>query len=308
LKGLLETKPDIVKIDGFFLKKERNMLRWIVKGLKRLDYAVAIEHVEKAEDLELAKKAWSGLCPGLLHRQTRGVSLKDFLIPAIDLKEGRLVRLYRGQEDQAKVYSEKPEEVARFFEGLGFSRLHVVDLDGAFGGVPRNLQAIRNIRKVFSGTIQVGGGIRSMETLKILDEEGINLFVVGTVALKNPQLFEEMLTAFPGRLILSVDSKGGKVSVGGWKEESPYTPQDLAKVWDQKPIWGYLYTVVERDGTLEGVDPKPYEEFRRVSKKPLLASGGVASLQDLEKLYGLVEGVVVGKAIYEGKIDLRELK
>jgi phosphoribosylformimino-5-aminoimidazole carboxamide ribotide isomerase len=161
--------------------------------------------------------------------------LKDFLIPAIDLKEGRLVRLYRGQEDQAKVYSEKPEEVARFFEGLGFSRLHVVDLDGAFGGVPRNLQAIRNIRKVFSGTIQVGGGIRSMETLKILDEEGINLFVVGTVALKNPQLFEEMLTAFPGRLILSVDSKGGKVSVGGWKEESPYTPQDLAKVWDPKP-------------------------------------------------------------------------
>jgi phosphoribosylformimino-5-aminoimidazole carboxamide ribotide isomerase len=109
-------------------------------------------------------------------------------------------------------------------------------------------------------------------------------------------------------LILSVDSKGGKVSVGGWKEESPYTPQDLAKVWDQKPIWGYLYTVVERDGTLEGVDPKPYEEFKRVSKKPLLASGGVASLEDLKKLYGLVEGVVVGKAIYEGKIDLRELK
>jgi phosphoribosylformimino-5-aminoimidazole carboxamide ribotide isomerase len=93
--------------------------------------------------------------------------LKDFLIPAIDLKEGRLVRLYRGQEDHAKVYSEKPEEVARFFEGLGFSRLHVVDLDGAFGGVPKNLQAIRSIRKVFSGTIQVGGGIRSMETLKI---------------------------------------------------------------------------------------------------------------------------------------------
>jgi phosphoribosylformimino-5-aminoimidazole carboxamide ribotide isomerase len=234
--------------------------------------------------------------------------LKDFLIPAIDLKEGRLVRLYRGQEDQAKVYSEKPEEVARFFEMLGFSRLHVVDLDGAFGGVPRNLQAIRNIRKVFSGTIQVGGGLRSMETLKILDEEGINLFVVGTVALKNPQLFEEMLRAFPGRLVLSVDSKGGKVSVGGWKEESPYTPQDLVKVWDQKPIWGYLYTVVEKDGTLEGVDPKPYEEFKRVSKKPLLASGGVASLQDLKKLYGLVEGVVVGKAIYEGKIDLRELK
>jgi phosphoribosylformimino-5-aminoimidazole carboxamide ribotide isomerase len=114
--------------------------------------------------------------------------------------------------------------VARFFEGLGFSRLHVVDLDGAFGGVPKNLQAIRSIRKVFSGTIQVGGGIRSMETLKILDEEGINLFVVGTVALKNPQLFEEMLTAFPGRLILSVDSKGGKVSVGGWKGgESIYT-------------------------------------------------------------------------------------
>ncbi len=230
------------------------------------------------------------------------------MIPAIDIKGGRLVRLYKGQEDMVKVYSEKPEDTAKSFEELGFSRLHVVDLDGAFGGVPKNLQTIKNIRKVFSGTIQVGGGLRALETLKILDEEGIDLFVVGTVAIREPWVFERMLRDFPGRLVLSVDSKGGKVSVGGWKEESPYTPQDLAKTYDQKPIWGYLYTVVERDGTLGGVDPKPYKEFKKVSQKPLLASGGVASIEDLTKLQSLVEGVVVGKAIYEGKINLRDIQ
>ncbi|WP_448588173.1 1-(5-phosphoribosyl)-5-[(5-phosphoribosylamino)methylideneamino]imidazole-4-carboxamide isomerase [Thermocrinis sp.] len=234
--------------------------------------------------------------------------MKDFIIPAIDLKEGRLVRLYRGEEQKVKVYSQNPEDTAKFFQDMGFGRIHVVDLDGAFGGSLKNLTAIRRIRKVFSGVLQVGGGLRDTKTIEELSKEGVDLFVVGTVAVKSPEVFQQILSLFPERVILSVDSKGGKVSVGGWKEESAYTPVELARLYEEKPVWGYLYTVVERDGTLEGVDTTPYVEFKKSVKKPVLASGGVASLEDVKKLYGVVEGVVVGKAIYEGRINLEELE
>ncbi len=233
--------------------------------------------------------------------------MKDFIIPAIDLKEGKVVRLFKGDFDRLKVYPKEPEEMARFFEELGFKRLHVVDLDGSLEGVPVNLESIKKIRKSFSGIVEVGGGIRSLRSCLVLDQEGIDLFVVGTLAVKKPQVFEEILCSFPNRVILSVDAKGGRVAVGGWKEESNHTPKTLAQVYDEKPIWGYLYTNIDKDGTLEGVDVEPYREFKGFVKKPLLASGGVASLDDIKKLLGVVEGVVVGKAIYEGKIDLRSL-
>ncbi|MFN4320367.1 MAG: 1-(5-phosphoribosyl)-5-[(5-phosphoribosylamino)methylideneamino]imidazole-4-carboxamide isomerase [Aquificaceae bacterium] len=233
--------------------------------------------------------------------------LKSFLIPAIDIKEGKVVRLFKGQFERMKVYPRSPEDMARFFEELGFKRLHVVDLDGSLEGVPVNLESIRAVRRVFSGIIQVGGGIRSLKSCQVLGEEGIDLFVVGTLALKEPQSFEDILESYPQRVILAVDAKGGKVALGGWKEESSVKPQELALRYDQKPLWGYLYTNIERDGTLEGVDVEPYRAFKGYVKKPVLASGGVASLEDLCKLIDIVEGVVVGKAIYEGKIDLKSL-
>ena len=149
--------------------------------------------------------------------------------------------------------------------------------------------------------------IRSLESCKVLKEEGIDLFVIGTLAIKEPETFEEIIYEFPQRVILAVDARGGKVAIGGWKEESALRPEDLALKYDQKPIWGYLYTNIERDGTLEGVDVEPYREFKKHVKKPLIASGGVASLEDVYKLMDVVEGVVVGKAIYEGKINLKEL-
>ncbi|WP_448584583.1 1-(5-phosphoribosyl)-5-[(5-phosphoribosylamino)methylideneamino]imidazole-4-carboxamide isomerase [Thermocrinis sp.] len=234
--------------------------------------------------------------------------MKNFLIPAIDLKDGKVVRLYKGEEENVKVYSHNPEDVAKRFEDFGFKRIHVVDLDGAFGSNLKNFEVIKNIRRVFSGILQVGGGLRSLQMLRNLDEEGVDLFVVGTVAVKSPEMFEEMLDSFPERIILSVDSKGGMVSVAGWKEGSSYTPEELAKLYDKKPIWGYLYTVVEKDGTLEGVDVEPYVKFKKFVNKPVLASGGVASIEDLKKLKGIVEGVVVGKALYEGRIKLEELE
>ncbi len=233
--------------------------------------------------------------------------MKDLVIPAIDLKGGKVVRLFKGEFERAKVYSSSPEDMAKLFEEAGFRRLHVVDLDGSLEGMPVNLPSIRLIRKAFSGSIEVGGGIRSVETCRVLHEEGIDFFVVGTLAIREPRTFEKMVELFPQRVILAVDSKGGKVAVGGWKEESSISPQELALRYENIPIWGYLYTNIDKDGTLEGVDTKPYVEFKSYTKKPVLASGGVASLEDIRKLMGIVEGVVVGKAIYEGRINLREL-
>ncbi len=233
--------------------------------------------------------------------------MKDLVIPAIDLKGGKVVRLFKGEFERAKVYSSSPEDMAKLFEEAGFRRLHVVDLDGSLEGIPVNLPSIRLIRKAFSGSIEVGGGIRSVETCRVLHEEGIDFFVVGTLAVREPRTFEKMVELFPQRVILAVDSKGGKVAVGGWKEESSISPQELALRYENIPIWGYLYTNIDKDGTLEGVDTKPYVEFKSYTKKPVLASGGVASLEDIRKLMGIVEGVVVGKAIYEGRINLREL-
>jgi len=232
------------------------------------------------------------------------MDLKSFVIPAIDIREGKVVRLYRGEFHRETVYPYAPEELAGIFQEKGFRRIHVVDLDGAEGGRLRNLEHIRKIRSIFKGEVEVGGGIRSYEVAKTLIEEGIDYVVVGTLALRDPEEFSRILEEFPGRVVLSIDSKGGKVSVGGWKEESSKTPKELAKEYEDKPIWGYLYTIIERDGSLEGVSVEPYEEIRSVVRKPVLASGGVSSLEDIRKLYGIVDGVVVGKAIYEGRLLL----
>ena len=235
------------------------------------------------------------------------MNLKEFIIPAIDIKEGKVVRLYKGEFEKSKVYYENPADVAKFFGELGFKRLHVVDLDGAKEGKPINLKHLENIRKVFPGEIEVGGGIRNYETAKTFFGTGVDYVVVGTLAVKNPQEFERILASFPDKVILAIDSKGGKIAVGGWLEETPLTPEELAKRYEDKPVWGYLYTIVERDGSLEGVDTKPYEEIKKFVRKPVLASGGVSSLEDVKKLYSIVEGVVVGRAIYEGRIKVEEI-
>ncbi|NPB05643.1 MAG: 1-(5-phosphoribosyl)-5-[(5-phosphoribosylamino)methylideneamino]imidazole-4-carboxamide isomerase [Aquificae bacterium] len=236
------------------------------------------------------------------------MDLKGFVIPAVDLKGGKVVRLYRGDYSKETVYSVDPVEVAKRFCDLGFRRLHLVDLDGAKEGLPANLRVVEKIRNAVDCELQFGGGVRTEEAArKLLEEVGVDYLVVGTLALKNPTLFEELVLRYPKRFVLSVDAKGGKVAVGGWLESSALTPEELASRYEDKPIWGYLYTVVERDGTLSGVDPEPYRRFKRVVSKPVLASGGVATLEDLKKLHGLVEGVVVGRALYEGTIRPEDL-
>jgi len=236
------------------------------------------------------------------------VNLKEFVIPAIDLKGGRVVRLYKGDYKRITVYSNDPVEVAKKYNQLGFKRIHIVDLDGAKEGLPSNLRVLEKIRNSVSCEIEFGGGIRSKEAFrKLIEELGIDYLIVGTLALKSPDLFEEMVYTYPNRVILSIDSKGGKVAVGGWLETAALTPEEFASRYEDKPLWGYLYTVIEKDGTLEGVDIEPYRKIKQVVNKPVLASGGVASVEDIKKLLGVVEGVVVGRAIYEGKIDLTNL-
>lgn len=235
------------------------------------------------------------------------MNLKDFIVPAVDIREGRVVRLLRGEFKSAKAYPFTPRELAHLFGEAGFGRLHVVDLDGAEEGKPKNLSSIREVRSAFPGTIEVGGGIRSFEVAKALIEEGIDYVVVGTVAIDNPAEFERMLEAFQGRIILSIDAREGKVAVGGWKRKSNISPEDMVRANDSKPIWGYLYTVVERDGSLEGVSVEPYRRIKSLTSKNLLASGGVSSLADVKKLLGVADGVVVGKALYEGLIPIGDI-
>jgi phosphoribosylformimino-5-aminoimidazole carboxamide ribotide isomerase len=236
------------------------------------------------------------------------VSLKEFVIPAIDIKDGKVVRLYKGEYSKLKVYGENPVEVAKYYDSLGFKRIHIVDLDGAKEGYPANLKLVEKIRENVNCEIEFGGGIRTKEAIKkLLNQIGINYVIIGTLAVKETQLFEEIIKEFPNRIILSIDSKGGKVAVGGWLETASMTPEEFAKQYDDKLIWGYLYTVIEKDGTLEGVDIEPYKRIKQFVNKPVLASGGVASLEDIKKLIGITDGVVVGRAIYEGRINLEEL-
>ena len=234
--------------------------------------------------------------------------LKGFIIPAIDIRDGKVVRLYKGDFNKERVYYENPVELAKRFDRLGFKRIHVVDLDGAKEGLPSNLETIARIREAVSCEVEVGGGIRTREAAKkLLEDIGVDYIVVGTLAVKNPKLFVEIVEEYPNRVVLSIDSKEGKVAVSGWLEKASLTPEEFAKNFEAMPIWGYLYTVVERDGTLEGINIEPYKSIKRVVKKPILASGGVASLEDVKRLIGVVEGVVVGRAIYEGRIDIESL-
>ena len=232
------------------------------------------------------------------------VNLREFIIPAIDLKDGKVVRLEKGDFSKVKKYRDDPSSVAELFDSSGFKRLHVVDLDGAKNGKPINGEAIKRIRENFRGEIEVGGGLRTCEHISLYEDMGIDYFVLGTIAITDADTFERMVYKFRDKIILAIDSKGGKVAVSGWQTSSDFKPYDLVKRYDNLPIWGYLYTIVERDGTLEGIDVEPYRVIRSMTSKPLIASGGVSSLEDVKKLSNVVDFVVVGKAIYEGLIDL----
>ena len=224
------------------------------------------------------------------------------VIPAIDLKDGRCVRLCQGRMQEETVYSQDPAEVARRWEDEGAQLLHVVDLNGAVEGTPRNRKAIEAILNAVSIPVQVGGGIRTMETV------GVERVVLGTAVVRDREVLEEACSRFPGRVLVGVDAQGGKVAVKGWTEVADQDAADFVGRLMGLAVYAVVYTDIARDGMLEGPNLEGLRRIAAACPAPLIASGGITRTEDLRQLRALgpkVIGAIVGKALYEGVLDLR---
>ncbi len=232
------------------------------------------------------------------------------VIPAIDLLDGRCVRLYQGDYQQSQVYSENPVEIARKWAQLGATRLHLVDLDGAKQGKPVNLATIEAIVRAISIPVQVGGGLRDRLSIAQLLNIGVDRTIVGTVAVENPTLVQELCQEFPKKIAVGIDARNGKVATRGWLETSEVLATELAQQMAQLGVAAIIYTDIHRDGTLSGPNREALRELASNIEIPVIASGGVSSLTDLLGLLSLepvgVTGAIVGKALYTGDVDLTE--
>lgn len=231
------------------------------------------------------------------------------LFPAIDLKDGHCVRLQRGEMDSATVFNDDPAAQASAFEDAGFKWLHCVDLNGAFEGHSANAEAVKAIRAAIGLPIQLGGGIRDMKAIEAWLAAGITRVILGTVALTDPALVKEAARAFPGKIVVGADAKGGKIATQGWAETSELTPAELGLRFEDAGVAAILFTDVDRDGLLRGVNVAATAALARAVRIPVIASGGVAGITDIEALLAAKEpnicGVVIGRALYDGRIDAR---
>jgi len=229
------------------------------------------------------------------------------LYPAIDLKDGQCVRLLRGDMDQATVFNSDPSAQARAFVTTGFSWIHVVDLNGAFEGVPVNGDAVQGILGAVSLNIQLGGGIRTMETIEFWLSHGVSRVVLGTVALRDPDLVHRACKQFPGQIAMGLDSRGGQVAIEGWAESTDRAVLDVAKEFADAGVAAIIHTDIDRDGVLTGVNVEATAALAQAQSIPVIASGGVSSLEDIRALLKVedtgIEGVIAGRAIYDGRLD-----
>ncbi len=234
------------------------------------------------------------------------------LIPAIDLKDGRCVRLKQGDMDQETVFSDDPEAVARNWVEQGARRLHLVDLNGAVAGKPRNEAAIRAVVDAVGSTVpvQLGGGIRDLDTIERYLDDGVSYVIIGTAAVKNPGFLHDACSAFPGQIIVGLDARDGKVATDGWSKLTGHDALDLGRKFEGYGIEAVIYTDIGRDGMLTGVNIDATLRLARGLRVPVIASGGFAGLEDVERLCEIedegVEAAILGRALYEGKIDFRE--
>lgn len=230
------------------------------------------------------------------------------VIPAIDLKAGKCVRLLQGREDAVTVYSDDPVSTARVWESCGARLLHVVDLDGAFTGSQKNVEAIIKIRKAVSMQIEVGGGIRDMQKIDDLIAAGIDRVILGTAVIENPVLVRSACDRHPGRIIVGIDARDGRVAVKGWVEVTAADAKEVARMAEDMGAAGIIYTDIATDGMLTGPNVHAVGEMVQTAGIPVIASGGVSSLDDIKSLLGVkgLWGVITGKAIYSGSLDLRE--
>jgi phosphoribosylformimino-5-aminoimidazole carboxamide ribotide isomerase len=232
------------------------------------------------------------------------------IIPAIDLKDGRCVRLAQGDFKRVTVYSEDPVEIAKKWQENGAERIHVVDLDGSLAGSPQNNDVIQKIVEEIDVPIQVGGGIREIKTIETYIGIGVHWVILGTIALRNMRFVREACDAYSGRIILGIDANDGKVAVQGWTEQTSESAIDIARRYEGYGLAAIVYTDIKRDGMETGVNIEATRNLAQLVKIPVIASGGVSSMQDIERLrevekYG-ISGVIIGKALYSGAISLKE--
>jgi phosphoribosylformimino-5-aminoimidazole carboxamide ribotide isomerase len=232
------------------------------------------------------------------------------LFPAIDLKDGRCVRLVQGDMEQATVFNDDPAAQAHAFEGQGFTWLHVVDLDGAFAGKPMNATAVEAILKRVAIPVQLGGGIRDMRTLEGWLGRGVKRVIIGTAAVRDPDFVREAARLFPGRIAVGIDAKDGRVAVEGWAQTSTVTAEALGRRFEDVGVAAIVYTDIARDGVLKGLNIPMTLALARAVKIPVIASGGLASLRDIERLLepdcAALAGAITGRALYDGRIDAAE--
>lgn len=230
------------------------------------------------------------------------------LYPAIDLKEGRCVRLIRGDMEQVTVFNDDPVAQAASFVDAGASWLHLVDLDGAFAGKPVNAKAVQAIVNEVDIPVQLGGGIRRLQTIEDWLNCGVMRVILGTAAVKDPDLVTQACRKFPGQIAVGIDARGGRVAVEGWAEETDIQAVDLARKFADAGVDAIIYTDIDRDGVLQGANIPATAELARTVSIPVIASGGVSSLTDIRGLIAekRIAGAIIGRALYDGRIDLRQ--
>ncbi|HSF95731.1 MAG TPA: 1-(5-phosphoribosyl)-5-[(5-phosphoribosylamino)methylideneamino]imidazole-4-carboxamide isomerase [Thermohalobaculum sp.] len=231
------------------------------------------------------------------------------LYPAIDLKDGKCVRLVRGEMEQATVFSDDPAAQARAFEAAGCEWVHLVDLNGAFAGAPVNGAAVEAILQAISVPAQLGGGIRDMGTIEMWLGKGLRRVILGTVAVRDPDLVRAAAKAFPGRVAVGIDARKGMVAVEGWAETTDIAALDLARKFEDAGVAAIIYTDIDRDGAMGGPNVEATAALANAVSIPVIASGGVSSLADLRALKACgapLDGVISGRALYDGRIDVAE--
>ena len=229
------------------------------------------------------------------------------LFPAIDLKDGQCVRLERGLMAAATVFNADPAAQAQAFEAQGFAWLHIVDLNGAFAGKPVNAAAVEAIMRAIRIPVQLGGGIRDLATIEAWLAKGVRRVILGTVAVRNPALVRQACARFPGRIAVGIDARGGHVAVEGWAETSELTVAELAKRFEGAGVAAIVYTDIDRDGVLKGLNLPATARLAEATAIPVIASGGLASIDDLRALlrpeYAALAGAITGRALYDGRLD-----
>jgi phosphoribosylformimino-5-aminoimidazole carboxamide ribotide isomerase len=232
------------------------------------------------------------------------------IIPAIDLRGGRVVRLYQGRKEKEIIYSDDPIGVARGWVEKGAKWLHVVDLDGAFSGSPKNLKMVRNMVEAVEIPIEFGGGMRSLLNVEWAIEAGVERVILGSVALSNPEMVHQAVRLYGERIMVAIDARGKRVYTSGWERGSRISPLGMAKMVKSFGIERIIYTDILRDGTMRGPNIEMTKRIAQKTGLKVIASGGVSTLEDIKRLKGIegsgVEGIIIGKAFYEGKIRFEE--